>query len=83
MSSEVKIEKGLPLPKIKVEKGIPLPSSYGKYPFSKMEVGDSFKWPLECRARLNTAAANYAKSHDMRFTIRAISPRELRIWRTK
>jgi len=28
--------------KFKIEKGVPVPSFESKYPFSKMEIGDSF-----------------------------------------
>ena len=67
----------------KIDKNVPIPTSHGnlKYPFDKLEVGDSFFVEgIEHPARL--AKYCYAKRHG----ITLVSKREgngHRIWRTK
>ena len=66
--TEIKIEKGIPMSK--VGRGQPL-----KYPFDKMEVGDSFTHEHPIKV-YNTARA-YGIRHNMKF-----SRRDNRIFRT-
>lgn len=51
---------------ILIEKGIPVPRSArngAAYPFSKLEVGDSFIVPAEERGRARSAAHGYQRTH--------------------
>jgi hypothetical protein len=65
---------------IPIDKGIPLP---GKYPFDKMEVGDSFLVPAHIpRTTATAAATRYGKSLGMKFSFR-ITPEGLRCWRVE
>jgi len=81
--------------KIKIEKGILITKSrhkrFSKYPFIKMEIGDSFairinnlNEAIKIRQKLYSAC-NYFIFHyenNWNFTIRILD-NEVRIWRTK
>ena len=58
---------------IKIEKNIPTPTgrSWRKYPFSEMEVGDSFFVP-ECKlSKINGPAQGFRRRNpEVKFTIR-------------
>jgi len=60
----------------KIEKGIEIPDGWSKYPFSKMEVGDSFF----VKTKSGKSAYMYSKRHGMRFTVRKEGD-GFRIWR--
>jgi len=66
-----------------IEKDIPLPEFDSKYPFGKMEVGDSFALSLGDRSRVTSVATRYSKTEDVKFTIRKVSDTEARCWRIK
>lgn len=65
----------------KIEKGVPLPpGTHGnaKYPFPKMEIGDSVVIPAVARS----AARVWGQRHDRKFMSRAERPGFVRVWRT-
>jgi hypothetical protein len=67
-----------------IEKGIPIPRSSeyeAKYPFSKMEVGDSFSVE-ERRESVASAARSYGCRVGKKFSIRK-EGNGMRIWRVK
>ncbi len=76
---------------IKIEKNIPLPgkvsSKESKYPFSKMEINDSFAIPYSKGgyASLYQAVRKFSKENTAyQFTIRKnIEENWIRIWRIK
>lgn len=77
MSEELKIERGLPIPKAK----------RSKYPLDRLEVGDSFLVPVppgesadKIKARVATAIQDF-KDHDpyRRFTLRRVED-GIRVW---
>lgn len=73
MSSEFKVEKGIPVPAFK--------DAY-KYPFSNMKVGDSFFVPMNdpiCR-KVSYASFQYGKRHKQKFKIRSVDG-GVRCWR--
>ena len=63
---------------------IPGPSIYNgrvsRYPFRYMSVGHSFLVPRAKEAAVRTAARDYGKLHNMRFTCRN-QPDGTRVWR--
>lgn len=64
---------------MKVDKGIPVPR---KYPFDKMEVGDSFAVPPGVsRTTVSIAAMRYGRKHGMKFVTRMMPDRTHRCWR--
>lgn len=71
---------------IKIEKGIPVPETRGvlaKYPFSSMEVGDSFFVAASDTGDLShvrSAASWNAKRHEMKFCTRTVDG-GVRVWR--
>lgn len=69
---------------IKVEKGIPLPISFQaqRYPFDKMDIGDSFFIEKVEAQRLSAAASLYGKRNNMKFSVRSID-NGYRCWRVK
>lgn len=70
---------------ITIEKNIEVPDStdYEKYPFSQMEIGDSFKIKNDKKklSRLRGLSFYYAKKNNVKFTTRKDGD-GYRIWRT-
>ena len=63
----------------RIDKGIPMP---GKFPFEKMEVGDSFVIPHTARrASVYIAAKRFAAEHGVKFATRKLPDGTLRCWR--
>lgn len=73
----------------KIESGIPIPPRRReKYPFSEMQVGDSFWWRCSGSGVLMTAAHKFCEHHkkQWKFTARVEhdgDTKGARIWRTK
>lgn len=71
---------------IKIDKNIPIPPSKlgeggGKYPWSEMEVGDSFLWPSEKQQKQASAlAVATGRRLNKRFATRK-TPEGVRVWR--
>lgn len=63
-----------------IEKNIPI---VGKYPFDKMEVGDSFyvEGDKNSKANLRMAAFTYRKKVNVEFATKS-DDKGIRIWRT-
>lgn len=72
---------------VKIEKGVPLPRRDGKYPFAKMEVGDSFAVEIENEntpPRVSSYAHIGGKRLGMKFTVRSVvenGKKVIRVWR--
>lgn len=69
---------------IKIEKGVPLlKKRYGglKYPFGKMEVGDSFVFGPEGVDSCASSARTYAIKNNKKFAHRKLGDGRVRIWR--
>jgi hypothetical protein len=69
---------------MKIEKGIPMPNAEGKYPFKQMDVGDSFAVKVEDKrtsSRVSTYAHYAGKRLGMKFTVRTIDKKIVRVWR--
>lgn len=66
----------------KIEMGIPMPPPKQKYPFHKMDVGDSFRIPPEYKKRVGAAAVMYSRGRDVKFALRD-TRLEIRLWRIK
>lgn len=65
---------------MQIEKNIPVPR---RFPFDKMEVGDSFAIPPDTRREtVAVAALRYGRKHDMEFVVRMVPDRTYRCWRT-
>ena len=76
-------------PDITIDKDVPLPPDgrrHSKYPWSEMEVGDSFVAEREAkRGGLLSSSKHWPKAHDasIRWATRACADGHIRIWRTK
>ena len=72
------------LPEIQIETDIPLPKRRGyarKFPFDKMEVGNSIPLPdKETYLKATSASQHYGKEHGKKFASRS-TPDGFRIWR--
>jgi len=72
---------------MKIEKGIPVPGRRAescKYPFTKLEVGDSFLVPEGLDMAMFRSASSYAgKRNSKTFTTRKIEGGRYRCWRIK
>jgi hypothetical protein len=74
--------------KFKLEKDIPIPAKQmrirpSKYPFNKMEIGESFLVPLNKLKTIRTAIGLYKKKHpEWGYASRTL-PEGFRIWRIK
>jgi len=63
-----------------IEKNIPMPKPHVKYPFRRMEVGDSITVPNDQANSAQTSARVFGKRMQRKFTVRREG--ELtRIWR--
>lgn len=69
---------------IHVSKGVrpPEPSRRNTWPFSEMEVGDSFLVPDESSQSARSCAVQFSKRTGRKFSIRTIDG-EIRCWRIK
>lgn len=70
------------IPITNIESGVPLPSSV-KYPFDKLEVGDSFLVPISKRTSTSSAATKYGQRTNTKFVIRKVDDNNIRVWRTE
>jgi hypothetical protein len=70
------------IPITKIDTGVPLPGSV-KYPFDKLDVGDSFVVGISKRSSVSSAATNYGKRTGTKFVVRKIEDDKLRVWRTE
>ena len=64
-----------------IEKDVPMPRR-GKYPFSEMEIGDSFSVPAEDRLRLASSASRASARLGCKFVTRKQKDGSVRCWRT-
>jgi hypothetical protein len=68
------ITKGIDVPKV-------APGAKWKYPFNKMEVGDSFEVDSKAEhQKVRVAALSYARKHNNKFTVRKWNDK-WRCWR--
>ena len=66
---------------IKIDKNIPLPETRNRYPFDKLEVGNSFF--VEGKTNINGSRYHYVrKNHGKKFTTKRENG-GLRVWRIK
>jgi hypothetical protein len=63
----------------KIEKNVPFAER--KYPFAKMEVGDSFEVPVTMWNSAKTSATHFGIRHNRKFAARLTGPDTGRIWR--
>lgn len=77
------------IPPIKLEKGIPKPEKDpgGRWPFSKMDIGDSFAVPTEYAVPVRNALSSYTsywrkQGKNYKFSTRNVDG-GLRVWRDK
>ena len=67
-----------------IEKNVPIPknyTTYAKYDFSVMEVGDSFKIPSDSNSATRQAAWQCGKRNNCKFTVRKENDELYRCWR--
>lgn len=68
---------------VKIEKNIPIPiKCYSRYPFSEMEIGDSFLVHSALIKSIRTDAYMAGKRLSKKFSTRRVSD-GVRIWRIK
>ena len=66
-----------------IQSGLPVPNrrmKEPKYPFYKMEVGDSFAYPPNMHVSIYAYASNFKKNTTKKFAFRQIGD-ECRVWR--
>jgi len=67
-----------------VDKDVPIPDkldSIRKYPFSQMEIGDSFSFDKRKERTVSTAAYFYGRRTSKKFTVRKVETNLWRCWR--
>ena len=75
------IKKGCDM--VKIEKGIPIPKKFGtcaKWPFEKMEIGDSFLMPELAAQQASGRAGYWARKMGHKYTCREVEG-GTRVWR--
>jgi hypothetical protein len=72
---------------IKIDKNVPIPANAGPtkiYPFTELEIGDSFAVPLNQRGSARQGMhREHRKGNGKRFVSRAIDNKTCRFWRIK
>lgn len=71
------------IPELTVDIDIPVPDNRGVYPLDKLEVGQSFSFPIEKRNSVQSGATRYKVETGKEFTVRKQSATTCRVWRTK
>lgn len=71
--SEYELEVGVPEPEERTQ--------HNKYPIRRMQVGESFKVPMEKRGSISATATRIAKVTGKRFTVRKVDQDTVRVWR--
>ena len=67
---------------IEVIKGTPIPPSRWKYPFTEMQVGDSFQVPIAKGMSAVSASAQWRKKHNSAVRFRShVEGDSVTIWR--
>ena len=67
-----------------IEKNIPLVQRRGpRYPFRKMDVGDSFEFPEAERQKIGNAALKFGQCNGMKFTVQKTGEDAARCWRVE
>lgn len=70
--------------RFKVEPGVEMPPPRrGKYPFTTMQVGDSFSFDRSVLKAIQAAAHGYGKRNGVEFTCRQVGTDVWRCWRVK
>jgi hypothetical protein len=69
----------------KIEKNVPIPKGYArtKYPFSKMEVGDSFVVEDVNYNRVRQAAYSYSFRNDIKLSVKRGLDGKFHCWRVE
>lgn len=69
---------------MKIDRDIPLPASRQehKYPFTRLEVGESFLAEGRSVSAITALARYYTKKLGFKYTCRSL-PEGIRVWRTK
>jgi hypothetical protein len=76
---EIKVSKGVKLPKIR-------PHKKRKYPFDTMKVGDSFECDIDSRESVCAASIGFSKKYKAgkwKFTVNKISETKVLVTRKK
>lgn len=64
-----------------IEKNVVRPASRtNKYPFGDMDIGDSFRMPIEQKHHVQTASYHYGRYHNKKFSVREFDG-DCRCWR--
>lgn len=68
---------------IRIERGIEIPKAGGRWGniLSRMNVGDSFEMDKPMFDLIRTSSFHYAKKYGVKFTIRKVDGQRYRIWR--
>lgn len=69
--------------RFEIEPDVPIPegTTKQKYPFSRMNVGDSFVFEKEQLTALRNSSASWAKRHGGKFVCRQVGTDVWRCWR--
>lgn len=68
---------------IKIESNVPIPEAKYKWPFSKLDVGQSFiagDFSGELQRNMTSIAAYYTKKYGYKYKTRQVG-KKLRVWR--
>lgn len=79
------MKKEKDLVEFQIEKNIPIPQAKGIYPFSKMAVGDSFKFNMEIISKIRSAAYAWVSrfGNGKKLRVKKIDKVSARCWRVK
>lgn len=64
-----------------IDSGVPIPESRG-VPLARLEVGESFLFPLSKRASIQTQVSKIKRETDKDFVVKKMDEETARVWRT-
>ena len=74
------------VPVVQIEQGVPIPDEpdtrFDFFPLESLAVGESFEFPAESRAYVQSRASTIKRRKGMGYTVRKVEGGACRVWRT-
>lgn len=68
---------------VEIHRGVPIPDHYERYPFDRLEVGDSFEFSSKKRASVQSRVSRLNQQGERQYIVRKINDDVAGVWRIK
>lgn len=68
---------------VQINKNIPIPNTYTRYPFSQLEIGDSFTVGIAKKSSVAARVSRLNKQGSRQYLVRKIDENNLGVWRVE